>query len=103
MPDQLRQLSAPSDYAADIAVLDEALSLVPDGASVSCSTFLSPHLADREECYLIELMKQTDYAVVDLRYGEWDSYPDKYRKIGYTTVYRADGIVEVLQRPVEEE
>lgn len=103
MPDQLRQLSAPSDYAADIAVLDEALSFVPDGASVSCSTFLSPHLADREECYLIELMKQTDYAVVDLRYGEWDSYPDKYRKIGYTTVYRADGIVEVLQRPVEAE
>lgn len=97
-PAQLSYLSYPETYAEEIGILNEAIALVPDGVSVSCSTFLSPHLADRKECYLIELMKETEYVVVDLRYGEWDSYVAKYQNLGYESVYHASKVCEVLRR-----
>lgn len=48
--------------------IDYAVSLVPDNASVSCSTFILPNMSDRKELYHLESTKQvTEYYVVDLR------------------------------------
>jgi uncharacterized membrane protein len=54
---------APSEE--HLRALDRAVSLVPDGATVSATNHLGAHLAHRRYLYLFPLVKGADYVVVD--------------------------------------
>ena len=75
---------------ADYAVMNEALEEIPDDASVICSTYLLPHLCQRDEIYE-EWYHQTgededaDYVILDLRY-DCEKYKEQYKALGYTDV-----------------
>ncbi len=91
-------LSYPKYFAAETEIIGRGIALVPEGESVSVSTFLAANLSNRRELYLIEGMRETDWVVVDLRYGEWQKYPGEYAKLGYETVFREDGYVCVMKK-----
>lgn len=80
---------------------DRAVACVPDGASVSTTAFILPHLSQRREVYAAEKLRMTDYAVIDLRTEEWLSAYNYYIASGYETVYADDGLkyVAVLKYP----
>ncbi len=85
--------------------LDAALLLVPPEASVTCSTFLLPHLAERAVVYedFYHPQTDTDYAVIDLRPGYRSSESDevlaRYAKADFTLVLCEDNLVAVLKGP----
>lgn len=61
-------------------IINEALDMIPDEASVAASTFLVPHLSERKYLYEVYYTdKETGYVAIDLR------------GIGSSTIY-ADGI-----------
>lgn len=61
-------------------IINEALDMIPDDASVAASTFLVPHLSERKYLYEVYYTdKETGYVAIDLR------------GIGSSTIY-ADGI-----------
>ena len=85
----------------DYAVMNEALESIPDDASVICSTFLLPHLCQRDEIYE-DWYHQTgededaDYVILDLRY-DYSEYFDKYKALGYTDIrYVSNGEEQLL-------
>ncbi len=80
-------------------VIDEALSLIPDDASVSASTFLLANLSQREEIYELETTRhQASYVVLDLRY-ESDKYPvHDYFSNDYNTVFYREEVIGIFQR-----
>ena len=81
------------------------LDTVPDDASVTCSTFLLPHLAEREVLYedFYHPTVDTAYAVIDLRPGSrnanYDEILSAYAKAGYQIETWKDDIVAVLKQP----
>ncbi len=92
-----------ADKSATYARMDEILELVPDDASVTCSTFLLPHLAQREVLYEDYYHKtcDTDYLVLDLRpgyAGRSADFEQVWRDAGYVDVLREDGMVLILRR-----
>ncbi|HBL40862.1 MAG TPA: hypothetical protein DDY98_04535 [Ruminococcaceae bacterium] len=90
------------NYQAEFEALDEALSHVPDGASVKASTFLVPHLYARDEIYDIKSDNETDYVVFDMRgiYAEDTvALRAKYVLQGYTVCYDSPGSILILQNP----
>ena len=81
------------------AHMEELLNTIPDDASVSCSTFLLAHLADRTEIYELAYHQNkpdVDYVVIDTRYGGWEKYRTAYLSQGYTTV--CSDIIVILRR-----
>ncbi len=90
-----------TNEAEIIAAIDDALSYVPDDkdVTVSVSTFLAANISARDEIYLIEDKKDTDYVVVDLRWSEWDIYETIYKNRGYETVIKHDDIVCIMKAP----
>lgn len=71
----------------DYKIMDEALAEIPEEASVISSTFLAPHLTNRDEIYEDFYHKsdiETDYVILDARH-KYEEYYDKYSKLGYTT------------------
>ncbi|MBR2454021.1 MAG: DUF2079 domain-containing protein [Clostridia bacterium] len=102
LPTQMRYVKFAKQYAEEIATLDSVMEMIPDGASVSASTFLTAHLSSRDVLYEIADGKETDYAVVDMRgidgkYGM--DYVNKYKKLGYEIIYEESRIVTVLKKP----
>ena len=97
--DRLDYIKAYRDAAEQREIIDKALSLIPENASVVSSTFFLPNLSQRDEIYELERTKQTaEYYVLDLRYhtdeySEWD-----YIGNGFETVYYAEGVVGVFRR-----
>jgi len=85
--------------------MDAVLALVPEDASVTCSTFLLPHLAQREVVYedFYHLQTDTEYAVIDLRPGYRDSSFDqvlvRYADADYTAVLYEHDVAAVLKAP----
>jgi len=85
--------------------MDAVLETIPDDASVTCSTFLLPHLAERavlyEDVYHDEM--DADYLIVDLRPGYRNNKAEElltnYRAAGYRDVTVKEEIVAVLQKP----
>jgi hypothetical protein len=53
----------PDEYVAN---LDAAVAAVPDGARVSASNWIAPHLTHRRHLYLFPVIKDAEYVVVDL-------------------------------------
>ena len=74
----------------DYAVMNEALAEIPDDASVICSTYLLPHLCERDEIYedwyhQTDENEDADYVILDMRYN-YEEYRDKYEALGYTDI-----------------
>ena len=80
-------------------VIDEALSPIPEDASVCASAFLVPSLSHRHELYEVGRTERlADYIAGDLRYErEFDM--DYYVGEGYEVIYFEEGIVAVLKSP----
>lgn len=85
------------------ARMDELLAIIPDDASVTCSTFLLPHLAQRDEVYedYYHETCDTDYLVLDLRAGyagRSAEFEEKWRAAGYVEVAREEKAILILRR-----
>ena len=77
----------------------QALSLIPNEASVAASTFLLPNLSQRKEIYELETTKQqAEYYVLDLRYATDEHTADDYLNEAYITVFYEEDIVGVFKR-----
>ena len=69
---------------------DTALESIPKDASVLASTFILPHIADRDIIYELEYhdyKTDIEYVVIDLRYSAYNAYRNWYRSKGYTEYY----------------
>ena len=87
-----------SDY-----VLSEIL---PADASVACSTFLLPHIADRDMIYEVTYHKENgkyktdvDYVVLDTRYAEdFQKMSQYFLENGYEELHNDGGYVYILKK-----
>lgn len=82
-------------------ILDDVVASIPKDASVSASTFLVPHLAQRTEVYeyprLYGTKIETDYVIYDARYGELKEADRKeLEDLGYVSVSEAEGVYELF-------
>lgn len=94
------------NYAADkksgsIEVIDEALELVPEDASVAVSTFFLPNLYDHREIYEYESTQYRDeveYVVLDLRFPT-DKYSvdDYLNNSDFETVANIPGSIAIFR------
>lgn len=84
-------------YKSSYTELDKAIETIPDGASVTASAFLIPHLASRDIIFEDEYhdVPSTEYFVLDARGGENGKRADKYLKEGYVLIYKAENLVEI--------
>ncbi|MBQ1933983.1 MAG: DUF2079 domain-containing protein, partial [Clostridia bacterium] len=105
MPSQANYIKYLDELSEEIEVLDEAMTYVPEDASVAATAFLVAHLAERDTVYEIgntydisDKMDDIEYIVIDLRYTEWDALPAKYAKLGYIPVFRDDNVVCVMKK-----
>ena len=84
------------------AYLQEA---VPDDVSVAASTFLLPHIADRDEIYEVFYHKNkpdVEYVVLDARYtSDYEKFYAAYIEQGYTVVDRLDNRIVILKQPTQ--
>ena len=74
----------------DYAVMNEALAEIPDDATVICSTYLLPHLCERDEIYedwyhQTDETEDADFVILDMRYN-YAEYREKYEALGYTDI-----------------
>ena len=77
------------------AVMETALEAIPQDKSVVCSSFLLPHLAERDEIYEVEYHDPgkrglSDYVILDMRYPVSREYIEKYADLGYEITYTAE-------------
>ena len=90
-------LSYAAEGREEITAMDQLLELVEEDASVSVSARLLPHLATRDEVYLLTHKADTTYVVLDLR-DEWGISAEEkltvehYQKNGYTVVRLTEGV-----------
>lgn len=71
--------------------IDSVLSEIDNDASVCASTFLLPHLADREEIYEVHYTKRTDfdYIILDFRpayMADSLKFAEKFEEYGYSQI-----------------
>lgn len=86
--------------------MDEILEQIDPNASITASTMLLPHLADRSEIYEVHYHKigtpdsvYTDYVVIDMRYSNGNSFFDKYMELDKYELYKEyDNLITVLIR-----
>lgn len=81
--------------------MDEVLDTIPKDASVSCSTFLLPHIADRDEIYETQYHQNKtdiDYVAIDLRYEGERSTMQFYLDAGYSVYAEMDGLLVILKK-----
>ncbi|MBR6873298.1 MAG: DUF2079 domain-containing protein [Ruminococcus sp.] len=79
--------------------IDTALSLIPEDASVSASTFFIANLSDRSELYQLETTKQTtEYYAIDLRYSTDEVNPTAYYTSEFEILFYEKDIVAVVRR-----
>ena len=87
--------------------MDSALEeVLPADASVVCSTFILPHIADRDEVYEISYHKEngryktdTEFAVLDMRYkDESGKAADFLLENGYEEFYSDGGYLIILKK-----
>lgn len=89
---------------AKCEAINEAITVIPDDASVTSDTFILPHLADREIIYQLDdnaTSADTDYVVLDIRAissTEADKREQTFKADGYETVCRTDGAVIIMKR-----
>lgn len=81
--------------------LEQILDGIPKDASVSCSTFLVAHLADRDEVYEITYhgeVGDTDYVIFDGRSAIDEEKLNAFLEQGYFVKERHEGLLLILQK-----
>ena len=84
--------------------LDAVLDTIPEDASLNISTFLLPHVADREYVYEIDYhgdKTDVDYVIFDARYSLSSSdktHMYNYVENGYEIYERHEGLVIILKK-----
>ncbi len=86
--------------------MEEILDTIDPNASVTASTMLLPHIADRDEIYEVHYHKigtqnsvYTDYVVIDMRYANGVTFCEKYMALDVYQVYKEyDGLITILIR-----
>ena len=80
-------------------IIDKALSLIPENASVASSTFLLPNLSQRDEIYELERTDKTaEYYVLDLRYQTEEYSLADHMNDDYEPVFYEDSVVAVFRK-----
>lgn len=77
---------------------------IPDDASVAASTYLVPHLANRQEIYEVHYHQNKpdiEYVVLDARYASHQPFYEAYLELGYTVFANLDTRILVLKQPTE--
>ncbi len=77
---------------------------IPEDASLAASTFLLPHLADRDEIYEVHYHQSKpdiEYVVLDSRYSSHKQFYDAYLELGYTVFAQLDTRILILKQPTE--
>lgn len=90
-----------SENKEELKKIDEAINLVPAGASVSASGFFVPHLSDHLEMYdqnHLEEVKLVDYLVIDQRGSEGEKFDEVLATGEYELIYQEDNLVSVYHR-----
>ena len=86
-----------NDNKITYAVLDDAMDSIPKDASVTASTFLLPHLADRDELYQYPSVNVSDYIVLDLRYKIDEQEIEDLKTAGYVETNRVNNLYVILK------
>ena len=84
-----------------IEILNQVMESIPKDASVSASTFFTPHLAEREELYeypyLYDKSIITDYVIIDLRFGSLsDDERSNLESKGYRLSEMQEGLYAIF-------
>lgn len=88
-------------YGGSYIRMEQILDEIPKDASVSCSTFLLAHLADRDEIYEIGYhgyVGDTDYVIFDGRYAVEEAQLNAFLEQGYFVKERHEGLLLILQK-----
>ena len=94
-----------NEFKTDFAIMSSVLETIPDDASVKASTFLVPHIAQRNEVYEVNSENETDYVAFDMRpslVGETDQLRAHYFEMGYEVYEEAENYVLILKNPAAE-
>ena len=94
-----------NEFKTDFAIMSSVLETIPDDASVKASTFLVPHIAQRNEVYEVKSENETDYVAFDMRpslVGETDQLRAHYFEMGYEVYEEAENYVLILKNPAAE-
>lgn len=88
------------NYCTDSrTTIDYALTLIPDDASVACSTFILPNLSQRKEIYQLETTENTaDYYVLDLRFATDEYSLSDFQFPEYKQIYLKEGVIAIFQK-----
>ncbi len=86
------------------AKMEEILDTIPEDASLNVTTFLLPHVADRDLVYETTYhgnKADVDFVVLDLRYSDASTRACRasYERQGYTVWADYDGLILILQKP----
>jgi hypothetical protein len=84
------------------SVLEEIL---PEDASVACSTFILPHIADRSEIYEVEYHKENgsfktdiEYVVLDMRYADSSNKAKEFYMANGYSEYHSGKQILILKK-----
>lgn len=81
--------------------VENALKSIPINASVNASTYLLPHLANRDtiyEVYYHKNKKDIDYLVLDARYDDYQPIYKEYIMNGYSEYLRIENKIIILKK-----
>lgn len=85
-------------YAYQREVLDSAVSLIPEEASVASGTFILSNLSQRRELYQLETTEhKAEYYVLDLRYENEKYSIEEYRTDEFEEVFFEENVVAVFR------
>ena len=81
------------------ATIREALATIPEEASVRASTFFVAPLSERDEIYeYVYSDEETDYVVLDLRYGDEEMIRFLVSEDGYRRILYEEDVIVIYER-----
>lgn len=96
---RLDYFKAYRDAAESRQIIDEALSVIPDNATVIASTFMLPNLSQRDEVYELEHTNHIcEYYVLDLRYETEEFKLKDYLGDEFEVLRYKENVIAVIRR-----
>ena len=86
---------------SELTNVEELLKEIPQSASVNASTFILPHLVNRNliyEVYYHNDIPDIDYVVLDTRYDDYLTHYENYINNGYTKINEIKNIIIILKK-----
>ena len=86
-----------ADSSEERETIDSAVALIPEDASVCCSTFILPNLSQRNELYELDTTEnKAEYYVLDLRF-ESEAYSASDYRCRYEEIFFKEGFIAVYK------